>query len=129
MGETDPMKHLAAVAVLSLVAACGLSSDPEERSGAGDVVRELLVAVDAGSCPEVKRLVVTPDAIDCEQIQDLGGSYSQEGVDLDELSVSVGEIVDGSATVTADLGAGQEHEQWQVERLDGSWKVLFDSVE
>lgn len=129
MGETDTVKLFAAVAVCLLVAACGAESSDSDAAGAGDAVKELMASVDAGSCPDVKRIVLTPDAIDCEQIQDLAGSYSSAGVDLDDVSVSVGEVVDRSATVTVDIGSDDDDEQWQVEKVDGSWRVMFDSVE
>lgn len=90
-------------------------------------MRELMASLEAGSCPRVQAIVVTPDAIDCEMIGTLRDGYADDGVDLDDADVSAGEVVDGSTTVTVDLGAGEADQTWQVERVGGSWKVLFDS--
>ncbi|MCL3819716.1 hypothetical protein [Aeromicrobium wangtongii] len=123
------MVRTAVVAALLVLTACGSQSDGPARDGAGEAVKELLGALDAGSCAQVKSIVVTPDAIDCEQIQDLAGSYSDDGVDLDRITVKQGDTVDGSTTVTVDLGTDEADEQWQAEQVDGSWRVLFDSPE
>jgi hypothetical protein len=132
MEETDHMRSLAAsatVAVLLLAAACGSDSDSSGAEGAGDAVQELLTSLEAGSCSDVKEVVLTPDAIDCEQIEDLAGSYGDDGVDLDDITIRPGEVTEGSATVTVDLGTDDPDETWQAEHVDGTWRVIFDSVE
>jgi hypothetical protein len=121
------MKHLAAVAVLMVAAACGSDAPASGTDGAAGAVIELLASVEVGSCPDVKDIVVTPDAIDCEQIGVLRGSYADDGVDLDDVTVTTGEVSDGSVTVTVDLGNDDPDETWQAEQVDGSWRVLFDS--
>ena len=125
------MRFLAApaVAALVLVSACGSSDTGAGAASPEDAVSRLLTALEDGSCSGVRDVVVTPDLVDCEMVEDLQGGYAADGIDLDDVSLSAGEVVDDSASVTADLGAGQDAETWQVERVDGSWKVLFDSEE
>lgn len=120
------MKLLVATAALLLVAACG-SGDGSASSTPEGAVTDLMAALEKGSCGDVKDVVVTPDDIDCEMIGTLKGGYAAEGVDLDDIEPSADEPVDGSATVTVDLGSDQDDETWQVQQTDGSWKVLFDS--
>ncbi|MCL8251930.1 hypothetical protein AERO_11085 [Aeromicrobium fastidiosum] len=118
----------AATVALLLASACGSDAGSGATSPEAAVSR-LMSALEDGSCPDVQDVVVTPDLVDCEQVETLRGSYADDGVDLDDVSLSAGEVVDDSSSVTADLGAGQDAETWQVERVDGSWKVLFDSEE
>ena len=125
------MKPLAPVAVavitgLLLLGACG-SDAPGATNSPEGAVRELMASLEAGSCPRVQSIVVTPDAIDCEMVETLRDGYADDGVDLDDADFSAGEVVDGSATVTVDLGDGEDDQAWQVERVGDSWKVLFDS--
>jgi hypothetical protein len=123
------MMRIAVAATLLVLAACGSEPDQTAPGDAGDAVKQLLTSLDAGDCAAVTAIVLTPDAIDCEQIEDLAGAYSDDGVDLDEITVEQGEVIDGSTTVTVDLGVGAQDEQWQAERVDGSWRVVFDSPE
>lgn len=128
------MLRVAVVAALMVLTACASESDdprPEASppARAGDAVKDLLTSLEAGDCDQVKRLVVTPDAIDCEQIEDLAGSYADDGIDLDDMTVTQGETVDGSTSVTVDLGPDAPDETWQVEKVAGSWRVLFDSLD
>jgi hypothetical protein len=120
------MRLLVATATLVLVAACG-SGDPGGSDSPEGAVSDLMVALEKGSCDDVKDVVVTPDDIDCEMIGTLEGDYEADGVDLDAVKLSADEPVDGSATVTVDLGTGEAGQTWQVQQVDGSWKVLFDS--
>jgi hypothetical protein len=119
----------------ALAAACG--SDAGSSGDAGDAggaatpekaVRQLMTSLEAGSCDDVRAVVVTPDLVDCEMIGELEGGYAADGVDLDGVRLETGEVVDGSTTVTASVD-GQDDETWQVERVDGSWRVLLDSEE
>jgi hypothetical protein len=123
------MLRLAAVAFLLLTAACGSDPAPPSADSAGDAVTRLLRALDAGSCTAVKKIVVTPDAIDCEEVGQLRGSYTEEGVNLNKVKTSTGKVNGSSATVTVDLGTDDADESWQVERVGGAWRVVFDSVE
>lgn len=115
--------------------ACGSGSGSSDSGGAGTAgaaapdtaVVSLLRAVDAGSCDAALKVVVTPDDLDCDQVASLKGSYSDDGVDLDSVTTTVGDVVDGSTTVTVDLGTDDPDEQWQAEQVDGRWRVLFDS--
>ncbi|REK72376.1 hypothetical protein DX116_01690 [Aeromicrobium endophyticum] len=126
MGETDVMRLLVASAALLLVAACGSGGGAGSGSPEG-AVSDLMAALEKGSCTDVKSVVVTPDDIDCEMIGTLKGDYAADGVDLDAIELSADEPVDGSATVTVDLGTDEDDQTWQVQQVDGSWKVLFDS--
>jgi hypothetical protein len=120
------MRLLVASAALLLVAACGT----DDGAGAGSpegAVSDLMAALEKGSCDDVKDVVVTPDDIDCEMIGTLKGGYEADGVDLDAIDLSADDPVDGSATVTVDLGTDDADQTWQVQKVGGSWKVLFDS--
>lgn len=120
------MKVLVAAAALVLVAACG-SGDPAGSSSPEGAVSDLMAALEKGSCADVKDVVVTPDEIACEMIGTLKGGYEADGVDLDAVTLSADEPVDGSATVTVDLGTDDADQTWQVQQVDDAWKVLFDS--
>jgi hypothetical protein len=118
----------AATVALLLAGACGSDTDPGATSPEESVSR-LMAALEDGSCADVREVVVTPDLIDCESIEAQQGGYAADGVDLDAATLSAGEVVDGSSSVTVDLGGDEDDQTWQVERIDGSWKVLFDSEE
>lgn len=122
------MKLLVATAALLVLTACGSDADTPGRAIASpeEAVTALIRAVDAGSCDDVKAVAVTPDAIDCEQIETLRGSYTDDGVDLDAMTASAGAPAGSSVTVTIDLGTDTD-ETWQAEKVAGSWRVLFDS--
>ena len=120
------MRLLVASAALLLLAACG-SSDGAGSDSPEGAVGDLMAALEKGSCKDVKRLVVTPDEVDCEMIGTLKGDYASDGVDLGDVELSAAEPVDGSTTVTVDLGSDQDAQTWQVQQIEGSWKVLFDS--
>lgn len=129
------MRALAALAVFLVVAACGSESgsegpDPASGgAGAEDAVRQLLTALEAGSCPDVKAVVLTPATVDCEVIGTLEGSFADEGIDLADVAYQAGDVTAESGSVTTDWGNGEPADSWQVERIDGVWKVVFDSVE
>lgn len=127
------MRALAALTVLLLVAACGSESgsDGPETAATGpeDAVRQLLTALESGSCSGVKDVVLAPATIDCEMVGSMEGSLADEGVAIDDVTYATGEIVDESGSVTTGWGDGEDGSTWQVERIDGTWKVVFDSVE
>lgn len=132
------MKILAVLAVVLLAAACGAESGTDdarpttaapEAAGPEDAVRRLLTAMEAGSCSGVKDVVLTPATVDCEMIAGLEGSLAEEGIAVSDVSYAAGETVDSSSTVTTDWGNGEASDSWQVERVGGTWKVIFDSVE
>ncbi len=122
----------AATAALMLASACGSDAGSDTEAGGSspeDAVSTLMSALEDGSCARVRDVVVTPDLIDCESIETLQGGYAADGVDLDDATLSAAEVVDDSSSVTVDLGGDEDDQTWQVERVDGSWKVLFDSEE
>ncbi|MET0929684.1 MAG: hypothetical protein ABWX74_09200 [Aeromicrobium sp.] len=128
------MRSLATVAVVALLALGACGSDPgsdaaSPQSGPADAVEQLLRSLEAGSCPEVKAIVVTPATVDCDQVETLAGSFEDEGVDLDDVSYAAGRVEGDSVVVTIDWGTGEPEEAWDVERVGDSWKVIFDSVE
>jgi hypothetical protein len=120
------MRLLVASAALLLAAACG-SGDGTGADSPEGAVSDLMAALEQGSCQDVKDVVVTPDEIDCEMVATLEGDYAADGVDIKSARLSADEPVDGSATVTVDLGTDEADQTWQVQQVDGSWKVLFDS--
>jgi hypothetical protein len=139
------MKTLIAAAALSLalVSACGSDPDgsapsepaPEASSAAPEssdagpalAVEQLITALEAGSCDDVKAIVVTPSTVDCEMVDSLGGSFAEQGVDLEKVTYDAGQVEGDTATVTIGWGDGDPDETWDVERIDDTWKVLFDS--
>lgn len=144
MGDTEGMKTLLAVAVLTLVgvSACGSdasdptspskpsasTSAPVASSGAADAVKQLMTALEAGDCDQAKAVVVTPDTIDCEVIESLASSYENEGVAVADGSFDESDVEGESGAVTVSWD-GADPETWNVEQIDGQWKVLFDSEE
>lgn len=126
------MRSLIALTVFLLVAACGSDSVSEgPDSGSSDpefVVKQLLMSLEAGSCTDVKDVVLTPATVDCEMIGTLQGSFKDEGIDLDDVTYTT-DVEEGSGSVTADWGTDDPDGSWQVERIYGAWKVVFDSVE
>ncbi|MET0447751.1 MAG: hypothetical protein ABW004_05070 [Aeromicrobium sp.] len=125
-------KPLLAVAALLLVAACGSGSDPSDgpttSSGAAAAVETLVATLEDGDCPGVKAIVVTPATVDCDLVESLAGSFSEEGIDLDAVTYEAGPVEGGSSTVTIGWGPDEADEEWQAERVDDTWKVLFDSA-
>lgn len=138
MGETKGMKLLLAALSLVLVAACG-SQDSSEgdpapspsataAAGPAAAVEQLMRALDAGDCDAAKALVVTPSALDCGDVEAAAGSFAEEGNDLDTVTYEAGEVEGTSASVTIDWGNENPGESYDVEKIDGTWRVLFDSV-
>lgn len=134
------MRTFAVLVMLLLVGACGAGSSDSDSDSEADseavsavgpekAVEQLLTALEAGSCKDVKKLVVTPAAIDCEMIASLAGSYAADGIDLADVTYAVDDIIGDSGAVNADMGDGKPADSWNVERFDGTWKVVFDSEE
>lgn len=123
---------LAAVALLLAVGACGSGSEPSDEpapaSGAETAVEQLVTALEDGDCAAVKAVVVTPSEVECDLVSSLKGSFSEEGIDLDAVTYEAGPVEGDSSTVTIGWGDSDPDEQWQTERVDKTWKVLFDSA-
>jgi hypothetical protein len=140
------MKRLVAGGVLLVAAACGTSepgdpdastrptaspSSPSARptlAPAEAAVDALMRALDEGDCKAAKRLVVTPSELGCDVVEQSAGSFADEGIDLDEVVYRAGPVNGSSSTVRITWGNGYPTESYDVERLGGRWKVVFDSA-
>ncbi|MGA8986613.1 hypothetical protein [Aeromicrobium sp.] len=139
------MRQLVAAGALLVVAACaspepGAYDDPTApastvpastapaRTGPEAAVEQLMRALDAGNCRRAKQLVVTPSELECDTVEQAAGSFADEGIDLDEADYRAGPTHDASATVRIMWGAGQPTESYDVQRIGGRWRVVFDSV-
>lgn len=116
---------VALVAVL-LLGGCGGSDDASGDPAAS--VEAMMQALDAGDCAAVKDVVLTPSEIDCGFVAELGGMFADEGLDLAEVDFAVTERTGDQATVEIDWGDGEPAETYEVQRVDGDWKVVFDSA-
>lgn len=114
------------VLLMSPLAACGSGSDASGASTPEAAVSSFLTGLEAGDCGAVKKIVVTPSTVDCEVVKSLKGSYADEGTDVDDISLKAGDVEGDSAVVT--LG-GSPDESIDVERIDGSWRVIYDTDE
>ena len=123
------MRRLAAALLPAFLAACGplLVEEPLAEDGPASVLRSFLVALDQGECGKAQTLVVDPDVLDCALVEQLAGSYTDTGLDPSEATYEAGERSADSVTVTATFGSGGEPEPWELERVDGTWLVLFES--
>ena len=144
------MRRLVAVGAVFLVAACG-TSDPAEptKSSTPQVttvapaptpapapalapaeaaVDGLMRALDAGNCKAAKKLVLTPSELGCDVVEQSKDSFVGEGIDLDEVTYRVGAVHDASATVSITWGNGYPTESYDVQKVGGRWKVVFDSA-
>ncbi|AWB93377.1 hypothetical protein [Aeromicrobium chenweiae] len=142
------MRRLLAVAALVLVAACGSggSSDPETPAtsarsatpttggprtpptGPAAAVDAMMRALDAGDCRGMRKVVVTPSAVDCEVVRSAKDSFADEGIDLDDVVYEAGPVNGSSSTVTITWGNGTPDESYDVEKSGGRWRVVFDSA-
>ena len=85
-------------------------------------------ALDAGDCKKAKQLVVTPSELGCDVVEQNKDSFADEGIDLDEVVYRVGKVYDDSATVKITWNNGYPTESYDVQRVGGRWKVVFDSA-
>ncbi|WP_311210419.1 MULTISPECIES: hypothetical protein [unclassified Aeromicrobium] len=113
-------------AVLVLVGACSGGPDSSENPAAA--VETMMRALDAGDCQAVKDVVLTPSEIDCGFVTEIGGMFADEGLELDDVDFTVAESSGDQATVEIDWNDGDPRESYEVQRVDGAWKVLFDSA-
>lgn len=137
------MRRLAAVGALLVVAACGTSDPPEPAKSstppstttpapalapAEAAVDGLMRALDAGDCQAARRLVVTPSELGCDVVAQSKDSFAAEGIDLDEVTYRAGAVHDASSTVSITWGNDYPTESYDVQKIDGRWKVVFDSA-
>lgn len=140
------MRILLAVSVAAVLAACGSEPGPAPRtpdepsatrtsspaserpSGPERAVESLMRALDAGDCARVKRLVVTPSAVDCAVVRAAEDSFADDGIDLDEVVYRSGPVEGSSTTVRITWGNGTPRESYDVERVRRRWLVVLDSA-
>jgi hypothetical protein len=136
------MRRLVAVAALLVVAACG-SDEPEPAKTPTSpsattpahtlappeaAVDGLMRALEAGDCEAAQQLVVTPSELGCDVVEQSKGSFTDEGIDLDKVTYRAGAVHDASSTVSIEWGNGYPAESYDVQKVGGSWKVVFDSA-
>lgn len=97
-------------------------------TGPSRAVDRLMRALNEGDCKAVKDLVVSPSEIDCGLVAEATGTFEAEGIDLDAVRYRRGSIVGDSTTVTIDWANGYPTESYDVQRVDGTWLVVFDSA-
>lgn len=125
-------------ALLLVLTGCGGSPDSSPASPSttsapradtpAAAMESLLAALEDGDCAGVKDVVLDPSAVDCTSITESQGSFAAQGLDLDRVTYRTSEIVDDSATVTIDWGGDSPEESYDAQRLDGDWKIIFDSA-
>ena len=91
------------------------------------VVETLMRAIEDGDCDTVKKVVVTPSAIDCAQLTEASGMLAAEGVDMDDVRYEDGDVAGDSSTVKITWSKDLPSETIDVQRVDGEWLVEFDS--
>jgi len=91
-------------------------------SAAEQALRTYLVAADAGDCDEVKETVLLPEQVECADVREQQGRWSEDGVDLRTVPMET-EVVESSATVTVDWPRDPD-DVWSLEHVDGSWRVV-----
>jgi hypothetical protein len=91
-------------------------------------VEKLMRALDDGDCAAVKHVVVTPSEVDCGLVTEAAGSFAAEGIDLDQVRYRATKPEDDSVTVEITWGNDYPTESYDVQRIDGDWRVVFDSA-
>lgn len=140
------MRRLLAAAALVVLAACGsegsagpeatggttpsaTTAAPDEQPSAPErAVETLMRSLDDGDCAAVQAIVVTPATVDCDVVRQAEGSFADEGIVLDDVIYAGGPVEDSSSTVTITWGNEYPDESYDVEKVDGTWRVVFDSV-
>lgn len=135
MSRMSSLGHvIAAIALIVTAGACGPQGTSEPgataRSGANspeEAVRSLTTALEAGDCAAAQANVVDAGALDCDMVAAAKGSFADDGIDLDASTFRASTPNGPSASVEADWGNGTK-EPFEVELIDGRWKVNFDSA-
>lgn len=138
------MRLMLAMGALLVVAACGTSDPPEtpptsaptrttttpskSLAPAEAAVDALMRALDAGDCKAARKLVVSPAELTCDVVELSKDSFADEGIDLDEVVYRAGPVHDASSTVDITWGNGYPTESYDVQKIGGRWKVVFDSA-
>lgn len=116
------MRRLAvALAALALVAGCGTKTADDHD--ASEALVDYLAAVDDGNCDAVKKVVVDPDSVDCDEVSSSSGLYGDE---LGSLTAKVTDEVDDSAVVTV-TWSDDSTDDYDLQRVDGTWLVITPS--
>ncbi|HPU13324.1 MAG TPA: hypothetical protein PLQ19_05995 [Aeromicrobium sp.] len=122
-----------AVAATLLVGGCG-SANPSSGAGGSEAsasqtelaaqqsLRSYLLAADAGDCDALKVVVLTPRDVDCDQVAEAAGLWSEGDNDLASLPMAA-EVSDESAIVTVTWHDGSK-DSWDLQRVEGKWLVL-----
>jgi hypothetical protein len=135
------VRRIAAVCLLLTLVACGdkeggptpTTPAPTKSSSTGapsereQVVETLMRAIEDGDCDTAKKVVVTPSAIDCAQLSEASGMLAAEGVDMDDVRYEDGDVAGDSSTVTITWSNDLPSETIDVQRVDDTWLVVFDS--
>lgn len=114
--------------LLVALAACGGETVAPDKAGPQDAVESLLRALNAGNCTAAKRVVVAPSLLDCGQVDETAGTVTAAGIDLDEVRYRVATVVANSTTVEVTTPNGNPQGSYDVQRVDGTWRVVFDSA-
>lgn len=139
------MRLMVAVGTVLLVAACGTSErGPQEPaspssttatatpaptlSPAESAVDALMRALDAGDCAAARRLVLSPAELTCDLVEQSEGSFAAEGIDLDDVVYRAGAVHGSSSTVSITWGNDYPTESYDLQKVGGHWKVVFDSA-
>ena len=89
---------------------------------AQQTLRSYLLAADAGDCEALKVVVLAPSGVDCDQVREAAGLWSEGDNDLQKLAMKA-EITDDSATVTLTWRDGTQ-DTWDLQRVEGKWLVM-----
>lgn len=77
-----------------------------------------------GDCPAMKKLVVSPDQVDCAELGEM--SASVQNVDPDKITYTL--IDSGKDTATVQLKILGEKQKLDLVRESGIWLVIFDTA-
>ncbi|TXJ05255.1 MAG: hypothetical protein E6Q27_06135 [Aeromicrobium sp.] len=137
------MKRLLGLILLALfsITACSVPSNPpgsggdnvEETpgvrptaEGAIEAAQAYLLASNQGNCEGVKNLVTQPDAVDCDVVAELAGTWADSDEELANLKFEA-EVVDSAATITTTFSDGEVGKYAFVWTDDNTWLMVVDA--